>query len=1049
MRAESLAYVIYTSGSTGNPKGVMVEHHAFASRLLGVREELGMGAGDVLPNLASPAFDIALLEVLMPLLNGGRSLLLSAAQVRDIEQLRALTQAATVFHAVPSLMEAWLEALGSGGETAQYASLQTVLVGGEAVPERLLRKLTARFPHARVIELYGPTESVMVSTRYRADGAAVDGVAHCIGRPFANTRVYILDAQMQPAPVGVAGELYVGGLHVARGYLNRAELTAERFVSNPFLAGDRLYKTGDLARYLPDGNIEFLGRTDFQVKLRGFRIELGEIEAQLAEYPGVREAVVVALEDVAGEKRLVAYYTADTSAEVSVEALRAHLLSLLPEYMVPAAYVQLESLPLTSNGKLDRKALPAPDGGAYASRAYEAPVGEVELTIAALWRELLNVERVGRNDNFFELGGHSLLVVVALERLRRVGLHVDAGDLFAAPTLRELATVVQEESLQVVVPPNGIPADCAQITPAMLPLVELTAAEIAGVVGAVPGGAANVQDIYPLAPLQEGMLFHHLLGGEGDPYLGRSEYQFASRERLDAYVGALQSVIARHDILRTAIVWEGLPEPVQVVLRRAPLAVEEVAVDPAAGDVTKQLAARFNPRHYRLNLREAPLMRAFIAREPVGDGWSMVMLKHHMLGDHTAMELMHREVTAYLLGTAAELPAPQPFRNFVAQARLGISPEEHASFFRELLGDVDEPTAPFGLVNVQADGSGTRQAYEAIDASLAERLRACARAAGVSTASVCHVAWARVLSRVSGRNDVVFGTVLFGRMQGAENGANALGMFMNTLPVRIAVDERGVHESVKQAHLLLAQLLRHEHAPLALAQRCSAMPVSTPLFSSLLNYRHGAPKNKADEGAADDAWRGIMAKGGQERTNYPVGISVNDHGDELSLSVKSDASIDPDRLCAYMQTALAELVDALEHSPTRSLASIDVLPASERHELLVEWNATERPYAADAFVHEVFEAQAATSREAIAVEHDGAQLSYGELNARATVWRDICGPRCSSRRCGSGCAWSAAWSWSSRCWACSRRAVRTCRWTRRIRSSVCRIWSVTAHRRWC
>ena len=980
LSAQSLAYVIYTSGSTGNPKGVMVEHRHLASRLLGANAEFGFGAGDVFPNLASPAFDIALFEVLMPLLSGGRSLLLGAAHVKDVDQLRALTQDATVFHAVPSLMEAWLEALGSGGESMQYASLQTLLVGGEAVPERLLRKLTARFPHARVIEMYGPTESVMVSTRFHADGGAADGVAHCIGRPFANTRVYILDAQMQPAPVGVAGELYVGGVQVARGYLNRAELTAERFVANPFVGGDRLYKTGDLARYLPDGNVEFLGRTDFQVKIRGFRIELGEIEARLAAYPGVRDAVVIALEDVMGEKRLVAYYTADAAAEISVEALRAHMLSLLPEYMVPAAYVPLESLPLTSNGKLDRKALPAPDGGAYTSRAYEAPDGDAEMAIAAIWRELLGIERVGRNDNFFELGGHSLLVVVALERLRRVGLHVDAGDLFAAPTLRELATVVQAESLQVVVPPNGIPAECAEITPDMLPLVRLTAAEIAGVVATVPGGAANVQDIYPLAPLQEGMLFHHLLGGDGDPYLGRSTYQFENRARLDAYLGALQSVIQRHDILRTAILWEGLPEPVQVVLRRAPVAVEEIAVDPAAGDVVEQLSARFHPRHYRLDVRRAPIMRAYIARQPVGDAWSMVMLKHHVLGDHTAMELMQREVEAYLLGTADELPAAQPFRNFIAQARFGVSREEHEAFFRELLGDVEEPTAPFGLVNVQGDGSSTRKTHRVLDAVLVERLRACARALGVSTASVCHVAWARVLARVAGRNDVVFGTLLFGRMQGGEGAANALGMFMNTLPVRIHVDERGVRESVEQAHMLLAQLLRHEHAPLALAQRCSGVPASTPLFSSLLNYRHGASASRT---VADEAWKGIEVEGGDERTNYPVGISVNDRGDEMSLSVKSDASVDPDRLCGYMQTALAQLVAALERSPKQSLSSIDVLPASERHKLLVEWNATDRPYAAGVFVHGLFEAQAATSPDAIAVTHDGAQLSYGELNARA------------------------------------------------------------------
>ncbi|HEY6233702.1 MAG TPA: AMP-binding protein, partial [Candidatus Elarobacter sp.] len=831
----------------------------------------------------------------------------------------------------------------------------------------------------RVFEFYGPTEAVIISTRYRADGAASTGVSHCIGRPFANTRAYILDERLQPAPIGVGGELYIGGAQIACGYLNRADLTAERFIASPFVAGDRLYKTGDLARYLPDGNIEFLGRNDFQVKIRGFRIELGEIEARLWSYPGVREAAVVALEDRAGEKRLVAYYTA--SDALGAEELRSHVAATLPEYMIPAAYVQLDVLPLTAHGKLDRRALPAPDDSAYASRAYEAPVGEIELSLAAVWREMLAVERVGRNDNFFELGGHSLLVVAALERLRQVGLHVDAAAFFGSATLSALASEVQEESLQVAIPPNAIPADCTAITPDMLPLVALNAAEIAAVVAAVPGGAANVQDIYPLAPLQEGVLFHHLLGGDGDPYLSRTVYRFDSRERLDAYLQALESVIARHDVLRTAVAWEGLPEPVQVVLRRAPLTVEELTVDPSAGDVGEQLATRFNPRHFRLDVRQAPIMRAYIARDGVagghGDGWSMVLLKHHLLGDHTAMELMQHEVEAYLLGRADELPAPVPFRNFIAQARLGVSRHEHELFFREMLSDVDEPTAPFGLVDVHRDGSTTRQTLEVVDASLAERLRSVARSIGVSTASLCHVAWARVLASVSGRDDVVFGTLMFGRMQGAGSD-RALGMFMNTLPVRLRIDGRGVRESVEQTQLLLAQLLRHEHAPLALAQRCSAVPGSLPLFTSLLNYRHD------DSSITGDAWEGITVEEAEERTNYPIGMSVNDHGGgALSLSVKSDVSVDPARLCGYMQTALAGVVEALEREPARALSSVEVVPEHERRQVLVEWNATEAAYAGARCVHELFEEHAVLAPESDALEFGGERLSYGELNARA------------------------------------------------------------------
>jgi aryl carrier-like protein len=280
-----------------------------------------------------------------------------------------------------------------------------------------------------------------------------------IGRPIANTRIYILDGHGSPVPVGVAGELHIGGVQVARGYLNRAELTAERFVSDPFSSesGGRMYRTGDLGRWLPDGNIEFLGRNDFQVKIRGFRIELGEIEARLGEVEGVREAVVLAREDTPGDKRLVAYYTPADDGELSVEWLRSQLSAALPEYMVPAAYVRLESLPLTPNGKLDRKALPAPETDAYAARSYEAPQGETEMALAAIWAEVLRVEQVGRHDNFFELGGHSLLAITLIERMRRIGLGVDVRSLFTTPTLAELGASVGLQAEVVVVPPNRIP----------------------------------------------------------------------------------------------------------------------------------------------------------------------------------------------------------------------------------------------------------------------------------------------------------------------------------------------------------------------------------------------------------------------------------------------------------------------------------------------------------------------------------------------------------------------------------------------------------------
>jgi aryl carrier-like protein len=398
---------------------------------------------------------------------------------------------------------------------------------------------------------------------------------------------------------------------VARGYLNHPEITAEKFIPDLYgkEPGARLYRTGDQVRRLPDGNLEFLGRLDGQVKIRGFRIELGEIEATLLRRGDIREAVVIAIGDKAEEKRLVAYLAPRDGELLGQGELRSYLKRRLPDYMTPAAFVVMDKLPLMSNGKLDRRALPAPDNLDDSSQ-YEPPIGMAETALARIWSEVLKLERVGRNDNFFELGGHSLLAVRLIERMRREGLHANVRALFADPTLSAFAAAIRGESDVIEVPPNRIPAGCESITPEMLPLARLSADEIERIVSKTPGGAANVQDIYPLAPLQEGILFHYLLEPDRDPYLGWGLYRFDTRSRLDSFLQALQSVIDRHDILRTAVQWEGLPEPLQVVWRNAPLMVEGVRFDAAAGDVGEQLRSRFDPRHYRLDVSQAPMMRA-------------------------------------------------------------------------------------------------------------------------------------------------------------------------------------------------------------------------------------------------------------------------------------------------------------------------------------------------------------------------------------------------------------------------------------------------------
>jgi amino acid adenylation domain-containing protein len=431
-----LAYVIYTSGSTGRPKGVAVPHRGVVNLLRSMRETVGMEPADRLLAVTTYAFDISVLEMFLPLLHGASTIVLPRERAADPAALADAIRAysATVMQATPAT---WRMLVSSEWEGAPQ---MRALCGGEALPADLASDLRSRV--GGLWNVYGPTETTIWSTSEAVRGDSA-GASVPIGRPVANTRVYVLDGAGEPVPVGVAGELYIGGAGVVRGYLGRPEQTAERFVADPFgdEPGARLYRTGDLARWRPDGTMEFIGRTDFQVKVRGFRIELGEIEARLAEHAEVREAVVMAREDVPGDVRLVAYVVGDADAA----SLREHLFTALPEYMVPAAYVRLDAFPLTPNGKLDRKALPAPEGDAYATREYEAPVGKIEVALAEIWAELLPVEQVSRWDHFFELGGHSLLALRVVSRVRQeMDLELELAAVFEKPVLADLAERILE-----------------------------------------------------------------------------------------------------------------------------------------------------------------------------------------------------------------------------------------------------------------------------------------------------------------------------------------------------------------------------------------------------------------------------------------------------------------------------------------------------------------------------------------------------------------------------------------------------------------------------
>ncbi|HEU4885923.1 MAG TPA: amino acid adenylation domain-containing protein, partial [Longimicrobium sp.] len=590
----NLSHVIFTSGSTGRPKGVMIRHSSVVVLLHWLRENVTDEERSSVLFSTSINFDVSVAEVFGTLAWGGKLVL-----VENALELATLDESVVHVSMVPSAAE---ELLRGGGIPA---SVKTLNLGGEALPAALAQGLYALPTVEKVGNLYGPTEDTTYSTYYVVPRGA-DRVL--VGAPVANTRAYVLDAHLQPVPTGAVGELYLAGDGLSRGYANRPAMTAERFIPCPFgPPGARMYRVMDRVRWRADGELEYLGRIDFQVKVRGYRIELGEIEARLAEHPGVRAPVVLVREDAPGDRRLVAYYLGDAPA--AVDALKAHLSDRLPGYMVPAAYVWMQAYPQTPNGKVDRRALPAPEGDAYAAHEYAAPLGETEEALAGIWAEVLGVERVGRHDDFFELGGHSLLAVRVISRVRQVlGAEVRIADLFERPVLADLARAIQSAARTELPPIEPVERDGA----------------------------------LPLSFAQQRLWFLEQLGDLGDTYHIPMRQRLRGELDRAALRRALDAILARHEALRTTFV-ELNGEPVQRIALAGDfrLLEHDLSGQPAAEAelrrlVTEEAGAPFE-------LAQGPLIRGRLVRL-AEDDHLLLLTMHHIVSDGWSIEVLTREL---------------------------------------------------------------------------------------------------------------------------------------------------------------------------------------------------------------------------------------------------------------------------------------------------------------------------------------------------------------------------------------------------------------------
>jgi amino acid adenylation domain-containing protein len=910
---DQLAYVLFTSGSTGRPKGVQIPHRALLNFMLSVRREPGFEASDALLAVTTLSFDIAGLDLLLPLLAGGRIELASRDEARDGELLRRRLEGsgATVMQATPANWRLLLDA-GWEGDGRLKA-----LCGGEALPGELAGRLLARV--GSLWNLYGPTETTIYSAvrRIEAEDAVASSVP--IGGVVDNTRLYVLDPRGEPAPLGVPGELAIGGLGLARGYLEAPHLTAERFVPDPFAGepGARMYRTGDLTRWRPNGDVEFLGRIDFQVKVRGFRIELGEIEAALLACPGVRQAVA-GVRGEGADVRLVAWLVPGDEPFAEAE-VRERLRGRLPEYMVPSVFMSLPALPLNPSGKVDRKALPAPE---RTSRSFVAPRNPVEELIAAIWSELLGVERIGVEDNFFALGGHSLLATQLASRLRGTfGVELPVRRLFEAPSLALLAEAVQAAR-----------------------------GEGAGLLPPIEPAPAGID--LPLSFSQERFWFLDRLDAGQAANVVPAAVRLRGELSQEALGAAFDAVVRRQASLRTTF-RESNGRPVQVVHPPAPVAFPRIDLSglpaPLAEAEARRLAARETVRPF--DLAAGPLFRAALLPLPGGDH-ALLLAMHHIVSDGWSMGVFVREVGAFYeafsKGKAApslpELPVQYTdFAYWQRQHLQGKGLEAEVGYWRQRLAglpslDLPVDRQPSADQELRAGGLSL-----AVPAELAERLRAVSRERGATLFMTLLAAFHTLLGRHSGQDDLAVGTPVAGRGRGETEGL--IGLFVNTLVLRgdLAGDPAFEELLARERESALGAFA-HEDLPFALLvealrpeRRLGRYPFAEVLFAL---QNHPIPKLQLPGLELRPLLAGEEEEEGELRTNFSLSLMLWEAEGGLTGGFGFNTALFDAATVARWQGHFLSLLAAVAENPALRLGEIPLLDERERHQLLA-WGAAD------------------------------------------------------------------------------------------------------------
>lgn len=972
--ATDLAYIMYTSGSTGQPKGVMVNHDGLRNYVCWASEEFHQNKPVNYAFYSSVSFDLTMTCLYVPLVSGGTVIAYPDSESNPGLEIQdvVLDDSADVLDCTPAHLALAIASLTRSNRLNE--TITTIILGGEEVRTDIVREATAVFPNAtQIINEYGPTEAVVGCTVHRFDAEKDTGVAVPIGVPAANTRFYIVDQNLQRVPAGVVGELCIARDSLAVGYLNAAELTRELFPDNPYEDGKRFYRSGDLARWDENGNLEFLGRRDAQIKINGIRVELGEIENALLQHQDIEKVVIRAISLSQGHQQLVAYYTAQVRLENS--DLRLFLREHLPPSLIPGRFIRLESMPVTAQGKIDIAQLPVVDASvAGAVVEYRAPRNETESTLVDVWQRVLERDRVGIDDNIHDLGGNSMDALQIVAAANDAGLPVTARAILENGSIADLAAMLEADGRSHS-EPRG---EYAPVGRADRALIEQQAD-----INPRLGGSSNIQQIYDLTNAQTGILFHCLRNRRQPIYAVQLRSDIEGQFNAAVFRDSWNFLVERHDALRTVFLYENLGKPLQVVLNKVELPWTEHDFT----NVTENNREQWLDRVAResgsvlFEFDSAPMLRVAVCK--LSDSLSHVIFdSHHIILDGLSTQILFEELqtiySALQAGETPVLPDTGNMHDYLRDQTL-LSADATAAFWQKQLGGFETPTSPILGKSGLTEQHATDNTLFSISEEASGAIRDLARRCRVTENTVYQAAWAMLLSRYNCTRDVVFGYTVNGRSASLARDGDVVGMFVNTLPMRINCDHDVPVLSLLQ-HVQNVQYDQADFETSALAdiQRASEVPVTVALFDSLMVFQ---PFNNVLDNR--NSIIDFVNRTSHENSHLPVTLELFPGASTTISVLHNENTLSVEALDDVLRHFKNLLLSMSAAEPDALVGDLVMLEVAEQSAILDLGSGKSTDVWTPQTIHHQFIQQAAANPSSVALREGSVEQTYQELDEQS------------------------------------------------------------------